>query len=117
MTTSFTVNTNDDNDNTPRQRHRRPPPPPSPRWTDTNSDERCLADDHHHHPINRFLYILSLKTGFYSIEPMDRRFSLLIVCFLMLVSTVMLYVFGRGVRDGFQQRAAETMTITTTAAA
>ena len=75
-----------------------------PKWTNTNSDERCLSDVQN--PVARFLYVLSLKTGFYSIEPTDRRLSLLIFCFLMIVSSIMLYVFCQGVRDGFLEAAA-----------
>ena len=78
------------------------PPQPRPRpLTNTNSDEQCLTDPQN--SLSRALYVLSLKTGFYAIEPMDRRFSLVIVCFLMMVSTMMFYVFVQGVRDGFQQ--------------
>ena len=81
------------------------------KWTNTNSDERCLKDVNN--PVSRFLYVLSLKTGFYSIEETDRRISLVIFCFLMIVSTIMFYVFVQGVRDGFQQAVAST-TVTDT---
>lgn len=70
------------------------------KWTDTNSDEKCLSDVQN--PLNRFLYVLSLKTGFYAIEPTDRKISLVIASFLMIVSVTMGYVFVQGVRDGFQ---------------
>lgn len=70
-------------------------------WTNTNSDEQCLDDTQN--ALGRALYVLSLKTGFYAIEPTDRRVSLVIVGFLLMVSTMMLHVFVQGVRDGFKQ--------------
>lgn len=80
------------------------PVPRKKKWTDTNSDEKCLSDVNN--PLSRFLYVLSLKTGFYAIEPIDRKISLVIACFLLLVSITMCYVFVQGVLDGFNSASS-----------
>lgn len=82
------------------------PKPRTKKWTNTNSDERCLQNVGN--PLSRFLYIIALKTGLYSIEPTDRRISLVMACFLTVVSTLMFYVFVQGVREGFQAAAVAT---------
>lgn len=92
----------------------RTPVPRKKKWTDTNSDEKCLADVKN--PLSRFIYVLSLKTGFYSIEPSDRKISLLIGCFLMIVSATMCYVFVQGIRDGFQAATTTSSAAAMTAA-
>jgi hypothetical protein len=58
-------------------------------------------------PLSRFWYILSLKTGFYAIESNDRRVSLLVAWFMFITSSLMLYVLGQGVRDGWQAAVGE----------
>ena len=79
------------------------PKPRPKKWTNTNSDEQCLSEVRN--PVGRALYVLSLKTGFYSIERLDRRLSLVILGFLLMVSTLMVYVLGQGVRDGWRAAA------------
>jgi hypothetical protein len=74
-------------------------------WTNTNSDEQCLQQVDN--PLSRFWYILSLKTGFYAIEANDRRVSLLVAWFMLVTSSLMLYVFGHGVRNGWQDSMGE----------
>ena len=77
-----------------------PKPLQKNKWTHTNSDERTLQNQRN--VLSRWLYSLSLMTGYYAIETTDRRISLLVAVSLLMVSTIMCYVLVQGFRDGMR---------------
>ena len=89
------------------------------RWTDTNSDKHCIQNTHN--PLARLGYSISLATGFYAVEPLDKRLSLVLGYSLLAVFLTLITIFIMGVRDGIMagstletQDPTDPITATTT---
>ena len=79
------------------------------RWTDTNSDKHCIQNTQN--IFSRMGYTLSLATGFYAIEPLDKRLSMILGYALLIIFILLTFVFYRGVQDGLA--SMETVVQTT----
>mmetsp|Transcript_18777 Transcript_18777/g.24186 ORF Transcript_18777/g.24186 Transcript_18777/m.24186 type:complete len:183 (+) Transcript_18777:167-715(+) len=74
------------------------------KWTDTNSDKHCIQ--HMQNPFARLGYSISLATGFYAVEPLDKKLSIVLGYVLLAIFLLLIYVFYQGVQDGLEPVAA-----------
>ena len=74
------------------------------RWTDTNSDKHCIQNTQN--PFAQLGYTISLATGFYAIEPLDKRLSVILAYALLVIFLVLIHVFYQGVQDGLAAATA-----------
>ena len=87
-----------------RQQQEQQPKKEKKRWTDTNSDKHCIQNTQN--PFAQLGYTISLATGFYAIEPLDKQLSVILAYALLVIFLVLIHVFYQGVQDGLAAATA-----------
>mmetsp|Transcript_23510 Transcript_23510/g.50993 ORF Transcript_23510/g.50993 Transcript_23510/m.50993 type:complete len:218 (-) Transcript_23510:200-853(-) len=113
---SNSTNINNDGENEdamPQDNDANKQPRRTKKWTDTNSDKHCIQQKKN--PLSRLVYSISLATGYYAIEPLDKKLSLVLGYVLLAIFMLLMYVFCQGFQEGMESISTivedvETMT-------